>query len=148
MTNGSHFCGLEVFGLDLHFTARSWQWPCRGCVARPDGASAVRCGLFVSGAGLRHLPGPWCLCLPEVVQAGRRHGFTAVLAARLAAWPCWLERVGIRWLGAGNGFSVGEWLAALSAGGANLSFGGAPAQLEHATRRQRPGGPGEAARAG
>ncbi|WP_291997277.1 hypothetical protein [Candidatus Accumulibacter sp. ACC012] len=133
MTNGSRFCGLKVFGLDLHFTASG----------RGSGfAGAAWRGLMGQAlfGAVCSFPEPACATCPALAACAYPKLFKPL--ADTALPPFWLHgwqrghagwSVGIRWLGAGSGFAVGEWLAALSAGGTNLSFDGAPAQLEHAT---------------
>jgi len=133
MTNGSRFCGLEVFGLDLHFTGGGRGSGLAGAAWRG------LMGQALFGA-VCSFPAPACATCPALGACAYPKLFKPV--ADTALPPFWLHgwqrgrtgwRVGIRWLGAGNGFSVGEWLAALSVSGANLSFGGAAAQLAHAT---------------
>jgi hypothetical protein len=135
MTNrisGNAFYGLEVFGLRLHFSA-----PGRGS-GFPGAAWRGLMGqaLFRSTCSF---PAPACATCPAVTACAYPSLFKPV--ADTALPPFWLHdwqrgredwTVGVRWLGARNGFAIGEWLSAL-AGDAALSFGGASARLEYAT---------------
>jgi hypothetical protein len=132
MTNGNSFDGLQTFGLCLKFTA----------LGRGSGfAGAAWRGLMGQALfdAVCRFPAPACSACPAVSTCAYPNLFKPLAAVALPAF--WLHgwqrshdgwTVGLRWLGANNGFAVGEWLAALAHGGANLSFGGAPARLDRA----------------
>jgi hypothetical protein len=133
MTRRSGSCGLDVFGLTLHFSAAR-----RGS----DFAGAAWRGLMGQALfrSVCSFPAPACATCPALGGCAYPSLFKPLPDAALP--PFWLHgwqrgsagwTVGVRWLGAGNVFALGEWLAALASEGADLSFGGSPAQLQHAT---------------
>lgn len=133
MTNSSNFHGLEAFGLDLHFVA----------TGRGSGFSGAAWRGLMGQALFRTVcsfPAPACATCPALGACAYPNLFKPLSEAALP--PFWLHgwqrgragwTIGVRWLGAGNVFAVGEWLAALASGNADQLFGGSPARLEHAT---------------
>ena len=133
MTTTSEFSGLEAFGLNLHFAA-----PGRGS-GFPGTAWRGLMGqaLFRSVCSFT---APACATCPSLGACAYPKLFKPLPAAALP--PFWLHgwqrgrdgwTIGVRWLGAQNVFAVGEWLAALAGQATDMSFGGSPASLEHAT---------------
>lgn len=132
MLMGTPFHGLQAYGLRLQFSV----------AARGSGfAGAAWRGLLgqaLSDAVCSY-PVPACATCPSVASCAYPKLFKPVADAVLP--PFWLHdwrrgrdqwSVDIRWLGADNGFAVGEWLAALSGDGAGLSFGGETVRLDRA----------------
>lgn len=133
MTTRSEFSGLEVFGLCLHFATDGRGSGFAGAAWRGLMGQA----LFRSVCSF---PAPACATCPALGACAYPNLFKPLPDAALP--PFWLHgwhrgragwTVGVRWLGAGNVFAVGEWLAALAGEEAGLLFGGSPARLERAT---------------
>ena len=132
MLMGISFHGLKAFGLRLQFSAV-------GCGSGFAGAAwRGLLGQALSGAVCTY-PAPACASCPSLGSCAYPNLFKPVDDTALP--PFWLHdwrrghdewTVDIRWLGAGSGFAIGEWLAALSGGGAGLSFGGEPVRLKRA----------------
>ena len=132
MTNEIEFHGLDPYGLRLHFASAG-----RGS-GFPGAAWRGLMGQALSRA-VCLFPAPSCTTCPAVSACAYPNLFKPIGDTALP--PFWLHNwqrenggwtVGIRWLGARNGFAIGEWLSALAADAA-LSFGGEAARLEYAT---------------
>ncbi len=129
MTNGNPFCGLDAFGLLLHFNG----------FGREIGFSGSAWRGLMGQALFRSVclyPSPVCATCPSAGICAYTQLFKPLDEAALP--PFWLHgwrrnsngwTVGIRWLGRGNCYAVGEWLVALSHENAGLSFGGSPVRL-------------------
>jgi hypothetical protein len=132
MIDGIKFHGLEAFGLCLKFSA-----PGRG-----SGFVGAAWRGLMGQALFRQVcrfPEPICSTCPAVSSCAYPNVFKPLNAAALP--PFWLHgwqrgragwTVGVRWLGADHGLTVGEWLAALADEEANLSLGGQSARIDHA----------------
>lgn len=131
MTTTKDFCGLDVFGLTLHFAATGHGNGFAGGAWR----GLLGQALFSS---VCPFPAPACATCPALGACAYPKLFKPLPDAALP--PFWLHgwqrgragwRVGVRWLGRHNAFAVGEWLAALAS--AEVAFAGAPARLQHAS---------------
>ncbi len=131
MTTTRDFCGLDVFGLTLHFAATGHGNGFAGGAWR----GLLGQALFSS---VCPFPAPACATCPALGACAYPKLFKPLPDAALP--PFWLHgwqrgragwRVGVRWLGRHNAFAVGEWLAALAS--AEVAFAGAPARLQHAS---------------
>ena len=132
MIDGIKFHGLEAFGLCLKFTASG----------RGSGFAGAAWRGLMGQALFRKVcrfPEPSCATCPAVSSCAYPNVFKPLDAAALP--PFWLHgwqrgragwTVGVRWLGAHHGFTVGEWLAALTDEGVHLSLGGEPVRIDDA----------------
>lgn len=133
MTDHHVFRGLSGFGLNLHFDTEG-----RGS-GFPGAAWRGLLGQALFRAVCAY-PAPACATCPNAAACVYPRLFKPLVDDALP--PVWLHgwqrgraswTLGLRWLGADNGFAVGEWLAALAIENVGLSFGGVPVRLVHAT---------------